>query len=176
MKNEGFIYQCCICGEVWVHYYNNGKERRFIEPKTDMFIDIYKYVIENIVQGDLKPLIPILLDSALSNMYLCKDIRLAAWLIDKYSELQQPFIVQSAYGVQGQRLSVIRDKVVLQHKVVKQNATLLSTLLASIALISKDLAKTNTEIPLRLKELFKELEFYRLLKQVAPRLTGACYL
>lgn len=37
MKND-LIYQCCVCGEVWIYYHGNGngnKERGFTEPETD---------------------------------------------------------------------------------------------------------------------------------------------
>ncbi len=128
--------------------------RIVIEPKYRRFVDMYRETVEFLAE-ELKPLASIAIDLAYGYPCIEKDIRLAAWLIDRFVESESPFTVRVVHGSRGCSLHTYRGRAVLSRRVSEVNIRFYSTLLASIAFLARSMMSIDTYVPPELEKLIK---------------------
>jgi len=125
-----------------------------IAPKYRKFTELYRDTLRFLAEN-LRPLASLAMDLVYGCPSIGKDFRFAAWTLERYVETESPFTVKTVLSTRGHALRLRRGRVMLSRRISEVNEQLYSTILASLALLSRVVQDIRSSTPPELESLVK---------------------
>ena len=126
-----------------------------VEPKYPLFHEVYREVARFVGEA-LKPLAEAVMDMALASPGGLGNVSLAAWLLERYVDVEPPHVYRLELGCRGGTLIKAAPRPMLARVVVEPNWRLYSTLRIGLSLLSRVIRRQLLAVPDALKRLLEE--------------------
>ncbi|RLE70408.1 MAG: hypothetical protein DRJ37_06550 [Thermoprotei archaeon] len=155
---KGYFYTGQWVGMVFASY-EDIAITLLVRPKYRKFPEIYREVKEGFGRV-LEPLASFLDKVSLGFGGGVSDIRIAAWLLDRYAEETPYYLVDVAKSWSGSRLILRSGKPVIIRKIVRWNEVFGATVVAGLSMLARALNESKK----RLQEIGLPQTLWRLME------------